>query len=69
MHAMLSGDLDVAYVGVAPPIAAMYEGLDAKIVAGVSPEAVKIELKKTFSEKDAARLANTFRVVQEIRKR
>ena len=35
--------------------------------AGVSPEAVKAELKKTFSEKDAARLANTFRVVQEIR--
>ncbi len=35
MHAMLSGDLDVAYVGVAPPIAAMYEGLDARIVAGV----------------------------------
>jgi DNA-binding beta-propeller fold protein YncE len=34
---------------------------------GVSPEAVKMELKKTFSEKDAARLANTFRVVQEIR--
>jgi len=34
---------------------------------GVSPEAVKIELKKTFSEKDAARLANTFRVAQEIR--
>jgi len=27
-------DLDVAYVGVSPPIAAMYEGLDAKIVAG-----------------------------------
>lgn len=34
---------------------------------GVSPEAVKAELKKTFSEKDAARLANTFRIVQEIR--
>lgn len=34
---------------------------------GVSPEAVKVELKKTFSEKDAARLANTFRIVQEIR--
>ncbi len=33
----------------------------------VSPEAVKAELKKTFSEKDAARLANTFRIVQEIR--
>ena len=35
--------------------------------AGVSPEAVKAELKKAFSEKDAARLANTFRIVQEIR--
>ena len=34
---------------------------------GVSPEAVKAELNKTFSEKDAARLANTFRVAQEIR--
>jgi len=34
---------------------------------GVSAEAVKAELKKTFSEKDAARLANTFRVAQEIR--
>ena len=35
--------------------------------AGVSPEAVKAELKKTFSEKDAARIANTFRISQEIR--
>jgi|GEM_PF-3269192 len=35
--------------------------------AGVSSEAVKAELKKTFSEKDAARLANTFRIAQEIR--
>ena len=34
---------------------------------GVSPEAVKTELKKTFPEKDAARLANTFRIAQEIR--
>ncbi|MCK4736268.1 MAG: hypothetical protein KAT65_27695, partial [Methanophagales archaeon] len=34
---------------------------------GVSPEAVKAELKKTFSGKDAARLANTFRISQEIR--
>ena len=38
MHAMLAGDLDVAYVGVAPPIAAMYEGLDAKIVAGAQTQ-------------------------------
>jgi len=34
--------------------------------AGVSPEAVKVELKKTFSEKDAARLALSFKIVQEI---
>lgn len=35
--------------------------------AGVSPEAVKTELKKTFSEKDATRLANAFRIAQDIR--
>ncbi len=34
--------------------------------AGVSPEAVKAELKKTFSEKEAARLALSFKTVQEI---
>jgi len=33
---------------------------------GVLPEAVKAELKKTFSEKDAARLALSFKIVQEI---
>ena len=33
---------------------------------GVSPEAVKAELKKTFSEKDATRLALSFKTVQEI---
>lgn len=33
---------------------------------GVSPEAVKAELKKTFSEKDAARLALSFKTVQEL---
>ena len=34
--------------------------------AGVSPEAVKAELKKTFSGKDAARLALSFKTVQEL---
>jgi len=38
MTAMLAGDINVAYVGSAPPIAAMYEGLDAKIVAGVQTQ-------------------------------
>ncbi len=36
MQSMLAGDLDMAYVGVAPPITAIAQGLDAKIVAGVS---------------------------------
>jgi len=35
MTAMLSGNLDVAYVGAAPFIAALSEGLDAKIVVAV----------------------------------
>ena len=34
--------------------------------AGVSPEAVKAELKKAFSEKDVARLALSFKTVQEL---
>ena len=33
---------------------------------GVSPEAVKAELKKTFSEKNAAMLALSFKTVQEL---
>jgi len=33
---------------------------------GALPEAVKVELKKVFSEKDAARLALSFKIVQEI---
>lgn len=36
MQAMLAGDLDVAYVGSAPPITAIAQGLDAKIVAAVN---------------------------------
>ncbi|HWQ19501.1 MAG TPA: ABC transporter substrate-binding protein [Methanotrichaceae archaeon] len=36
MQAMLAGHLDVAYVGTAPPITAIAQGLDAKIVAGVN---------------------------------
>lgn len=38
MHAMLAEELDIAYVGAAPPIAAMYEELDAKIIAGVQTQ-------------------------------
>ncbi|HEC56974.1 MAG TPA: aliphatic sulfonate ABC transporter substrate-binding protein [Candidatus Syntrophoarchaeum butanivorans] len=35
MSAMMAGELDIAYVGTAPPITAIDKGLDAKIVAGV----------------------------------
>ena len=50
MHAMLSGDLDIAYVGVAPPIAAMYEGLDAKIVAGVQTQGSAIVVRPELAD-------------------
>lgn len=36
MQAMLAGDLDIAYVGTAPPITAISQGLDAKIIAAVN---------------------------------
>ena len=55
MQAMLAGVLDVAYVGTAPPIAALYEGLDAKIVAGVQTQGsglvVLPELVAQYEEK------------------
>ena len=35
MQAMLGGNLDIAFVGAAPPISAIAQGLDAKIVASV----------------------------------
>jgi len=50
MHAMLAGDLDVAYVGVAPPIAAMYEGLDAKIVAGAQTQGSALVIRPELAE-------------------
>ncbi len=36
MQAMLADALDIAYVGTAPPITAISQGLDAKIVAAVN---------------------------------
>lgn len=38
MQSMLAGDLDVAYVGAAPFVAAVSSGLDAKIVASVNSQ-------------------------------
>ncbi len=36
MQAMMAGELDIAYVGTSPPIAAISRGLDARIVAAVN---------------------------------
>jgi len=38
MAAMMGGHLDIAYVGAAPPIPAIAQGLDAKIVAAVQTQ-------------------------------
>ncbi len=38
MQAMLAGEIDVAYVGAAPVVAALSTGLDAKIVAAVQTQ-------------------------------
>ncbi len=45
MQAMLAGSLDAAYVGTAPPISAISEGLDAKIVAAVNTNGSDLVLK------------------------
>ncbi len=50
MHAMLAGDLDVAYVGTAPPVGAMYESLDAKIVAGVQTQGSAIVVRPGIAD-------------------
>ena len=50
MTAMIAGDLDVAYVGAAPPIAALYEGLEAKIVAGVQTQGSAIVVQPELYE-------------------
>ncbi|MFA6672563.1 MAG: ABC transporter substrate-binding protein, partial [Methanoculleus sp.] len=45
MQAMLSGDLDIAYVGAAPFIAAVSTGLDARIVAAVQTQGSDLVLR------------------------
>ena len=51
MHAMLAGDIDVAYVGMAPPISAMYEGLDAKLIAGVETQGDALVVRSDLADK------------------
>jgi len=45
MQSMLAGEIDVAYVGAAPVIAALASGLDAKIVAAVQIQGSDLVLR------------------------
>jgi NitT/TauT family transport system substrate-binding protein len=45
MQAMLAGHLDAAYVGAAPVVSALSQGLDAKIVAGVQTQGSNLVLR------------------------
>lgn len=45
MQAMVAGELDIAYVGAAPPISAISQGLDAKIIAAVNINGSNLVLK------------------------
>jgi len=45
MTAMMGGHLDIAYVGAAPPITAIAQGLNAKIVAGVQTQGSDLVLR------------------------
>jgi len=49
MQSMLAGDLDVAYVGSAPPISAIAQGLDAKIVAAAQINGSNLVLRPEIS--------------------
>ncbi|MGA9188154.1 MAG: ABC transporter substrate-binding protein [Methanosarcina sp.] len=48
MQAMLAGDLDVAYVGAAPVITALSQGLDAKIVEPVQINGSSLVLRPEY---------------------
>jgi NitT/TauT family transport system substrate-binding protein len=48
MQAMMAGDLDVAYVGAAPVLTALSQGLDAKIVAPVQINGSSLVLRPEY---------------------
>ncbi|MDV4343873.1 ABC transporter substrate-binding protein [Methanoculleus sp. YWC-01] len=57
MQAMLAGELDIAYVGSAPFIAAVSSGLDAKIVAAVQTQGSDLVLRNGVAYSTPADLA------------
>ncbi len=50
IHAMMGGEIDIVYVGSAPVIAGIYEGLPAKIIAGVHLQGYALVLKKEIAK-------------------
>jgi NitT/TauT family transport system substrate-binding protein len=48
MQAMMAGDLDIAYVGAAPAITALSQGLDAKIVEPVQINGSSLVLRPEY---------------------
>jgi len=48
MQAMMAGDLDVAYVGAAPAITALSQGLDAKIIEPVQINGSSLVLRPEY---------------------
>jgi NitT/TauT family transport system substrate-binding protein len=49
IHAMMGGEIDIAYVGSGPVIAGLYEGLQAKIIAGVHLQGYALVIKKELA--------------------
>jgi NitT/TauT family transport system substrate-binding protein len=50
MVAMMGGHLDIAYVGAAPPITAIAQGLDAKIIAAVQTQGADLVLRPDIAD-------------------
>jgi len=50
MQSMMAGDLDIAYVGTAPPITAIARGLDARIVAAVQTQGSDLVLTPDLAD-------------------
>lgn len=57
MQAMVAGELDIAYVGTAPPISAISAGLPAKIVAAVNINGSNLLLRPDLDYSGPATLA------------
>jgi NitT/TauT family transport system substrate-binding protein len=56
MAAMLSGDIDVAYVGAAPVLSALTQGLDAKIVGAAQTQGSDLVVRPDLDYKGPASL-------------